>query len=96
MKNKVLTTCLGISAILLSAGFFIRSISPASAAPAPEMFIGEGTNQIGKYMMILSPETEKFYETITIWNTETGASVRYAKKPAGFEKSTLQLPEKPL
>lgn len=96
MKNKVLSTCLGISAILLSAGFFVQSITPAQAAPTPAMFTTEGTNQIGKYMMVVNPESAEVYEVVYVWNTETGESVRYAKKPSGYEKSTLQLPTKPL
>ena len=96
MKNKFLHTCLGIAALLFAGGFFIRSIAPAQAAPTPEMFSAEGTNHIGKYMMLISPETEKFYEVVYIWNTETGESVRYAKKPDAFQKSTLQLPQRPM
>jgi hypothetical protein len=96
MKTKFLSICLGVSAVVFSIAFLIRSVAPAQAAPAPQEFLDAGTNKIGKYMMILSPETEKFYENVTIWDTETGASVRYSKKPSGFEKSALQLPEKPL
>lgn len=35
MKSKFLQTCIGISMVLLSAGFFVHSITPAIAAPAP-------------------------------------------------------------
>lgn len=56
MKNKFLSTCLGVSAIFLSAAFLIRSISPAQAEalPHPQTFMAEGTNKVGKYQMELS------------------------------------------
>ena len=35
IKSKFLQTCIGISMIFLSAGFFVHSITPAMAAPTP-------------------------------------------------------------
>jgi hypothetical protein len=97
-KTKFLSACLGVAAVIFSIGFLIRSVAPAHAAPAPEEFIQENTNKIGKYMMTLSPETSTTYEIVFIWDTETGASAKYIKNnTAGtYQKSTIQLPEKPM
>lgn len=96
MKTKFLSTCLGVAAVIFSIAFLIRSIAPAHAAPAPEEFIQQGTDKIGKYQMMLSAENASYYEIVFIWDTETGASTRYVKKPAGYEKATMQLPESPM
>lgn len=96
MKTKFLSICLGISAVLLSVSFLIRSVNTAEAAPAPADFIQQGTNKIGKYMMTLSPENGDQYEIVFVWDTETGASSKYIKKDTGYEKSKIQLPEKPM
>ena len=100
MKTRFLSYCLGISAVLFSFGFLIRSIVPAAAAPTPmpEEFIQQGTSQIGRYMMSISPETPNTYELVFIWNTETGESAKYIKNNTTktYDKSSIQLPQKPL
>lgn len=96
MKTKFLSACLGVAVVLFAIGFLIRSIQPAQAAPTPEQFVEGSTNKIGKYMMTLSPEDSERYEIVFIWDTETGASSKYIKKPTGYEKSAVQLPEKPM
>lgn len=98
MKTKFLSYCLGVSAVLFSIGFLIRSVAPANAAPSPEEFIQQGTNQIGRYMMSISPETPSTYELVFIWDTETGASAKYIKNNTTkvYDKSAIQLPQKPL
>jgi hypothetical protein len=60
MKNKFFQVCAGISMILLAAGFFVRSFSPAIAAPLQQ------TSGVGTYQMALNG-TE-----ILVWNTTTG------------------------
>ncbi len=100
MKTKFLSACLGVAAVIFSIGFLIRSIAPANAtpSPSPEEFIQQGTNQIGRYMMSISPETPDTYELVFIWDTETGANVKYIKNNTtkSYEKSVIQLPQKPL
>lgn len=96
MKTKFLSACLGVAVVLFALGFLIRSVQPAQAAPTPEMFVEGGTNKIGKYMMLMSPETANYYESVLIWDTETGSSIRYSRKASGYEKATQQLPAAPM
>ncbi len=96
MKTKFLSYCLGASAVLFSLGFLIRSVAPANAAPTPAEFIEQGTNKIGKYMMLQSPETTNYYESILVWDTETGTSTRYMRKTDGYVKASQQLPTSPM
>jgi hypothetical protein len=96
MKTKFLSACLGVAAVICSVAFLIRSASPANATPTPEEFVQQGTDKIGKYQMMLSAENASYYEIVFIWDTETGTSTRYVKKPTGYEKATLQLPASPM
>lgn len=100
MNNKFLQATLGIAAIIFAAGFFIRSISPAQAAPTPQEFLEEGTNKIGKYQMALgvANDPDQIYYNILVWDTETGKSQFY-----GFNRSAQEwtawstnIPETPL
>ncbi len=38
--------------MLLSAGFLMRTIGSADAAPTPEKFLDQGTSQIGRYQIL--------------------------------------------
>jgi len=92
MKTNFLQTCVGISLVLLSLGFFFNSINSTQAAPGPEKFLQQGVNQIGKYMMMKNEADQIF-----IWDTETGKSVYYTfGGNYTFVKSKYQLPEKPM
>ena len=96
MKTKFLQASIGISMILLAAGFFIRSIDATHAEPNPEKFFEQGTNKIGKYMWIAYVGTNG-NANYTIWDTETGKSKRYYfDKGWILDNSIRQLPEKPM
>jgi len=95
MKNNFLNICIGTSIVICSCAFLIRSVNPAQAAPAPEDFQDAGTNKIGKYMMMVVPESEKYSEGIYVWDTQTGNSVRYIRSGTSFYKET-GLPNNPL
>lgn len=95
MKNKFLNISIGVTMMLLGAGFFVRSISSANAAPSPQAFIEEGTSKIGKYMfqMYTIPGENRRYGLI--WNTETGKSKGYYE--VGDEwRGEKGFPENPL
>lgn len=78
MKNRFLNISVGVSIMLLSGGFFLRSVPTATAAPSPETFVEEGTNKIGKYMMQIFPDPSESYRYHAyVWDTETGKSQGY-------------------
>jgi hypothetical protein len=79
MKNKFLNIFIGTGILFLSAGFFIRSISTANAAPSPKEFIEGATNQIGKYQMALGNNSEGNIR-ILVWDTETGSAQLFSEK----------------
>jgi hypothetical protein len=92
MKTKFLQTCIGISIVLLSLGFFFHSIQPAQAAPlSPEKFFPEGTTNNGKYQLHFFSSTE-----VLFWDSETGKSIRYSFDGLKWSPTKFQLPEKPL
>lgn len=95
-KNRFLNMSIGVSMIMLSAAFLLRSISPAQAAPSPENFIAEETNKIGKYMITMTPTTADSYTMAMVWDTETGKSILYYYSNGKFQKSPGNLPENPL
>lgn len=76
MKTKFFQTCVGVSLMLFSLGFFFNSIQTATASPTPENFFQTGGNQIGKYMMqvYLSAQGTKY---TLVWDTESGKSKVY-------------------
>lgn len=100
MKNKFLHYTLGIAAIIFAAGFFLRSIAPAQAAPTPDQFIQEGTNKIGKYQMALgiANDPDQIYYNILVWDTETGKSQFYGYSRANqvWNAWNINLPEQPI
>ena len=77
MKSKFLNICVGISIVLLSIGFLIRSIIPSQAAPMPDLFLQQGTNKIGKYMMVIGFNSSGSARECLVWDTETAKSVYY-------------------
>jgi hypothetical protein len=99
MKNKFLQISIGISIIMLSAGFLIRSISPSQATPGPEKFLAEGVSKIGKFQMSFTyavfPDGTAVQRAL-VWDTETGKSVYYRNDDAGWVKQDNQLPANPL
>ncbi len=104
MKNKFLQISLGISLVLFSLAFFIRSISTAQAAPSSERFINEGTNTIGKYTLtflsydyVENNGTESAARRVIIMDTETGKTIYYGLNDGddGWKKMGDQLPENP-
>ncbi len=99
MKNKFLQISIGISMMMLCAGFLIRSINPSQATPGPEKFLDEGVNKIGKYQMIFTynvfPDGTAVQRAL-VWDTETGKSVYFRNDDAGWVKQDKQLPANPL
>jgi hypothetical protein len=96
MKNKFLNISIGVTMMLLGAGFFVRSIKSAEAMPAPESFIDEGTSSIGKYMMqMYTNPGDPGRRYGIVWNTETGKSRGYYSQ-AGSWTSEKLFPENPL
>ena len=81
--------------ILLAAGFFIRSTDTAHAEPGPENFFQQGTNKIGKYMIIT---VGSYSNVLLVWDTETGKnqSYIYYDQTGKCEKYSANLPEKPV
>ena len=91
MKNKFLNICIGTGILFLSAGFFVRSISTANAAPpSPATFIEEGTSKIGKYQ--ISMVVENNVMSAIIIDTETGKTFLYSNKYSSWQKTSNQLP----
>jgi hypothetical protein len=83
MKNKFLQISLGISIMLFAAGFFIRSVSTANAAPPkPGAFLKTGMDQMGPYQMamVINPAGGA-YLNLVVWNTQTGKSTIYYGQP---------------
>lgn len=98
MKSKFLNISIGVTLMLFGAGFLIRSITVAHAAPTPENFVAEGTNNIGKYMFqmyTISHPTEGNIRYGLVWDTETGKSLGYREGRVGWVSETI-FPEKPL
>ena len=81
--------------ILLSAGFFIRSIDVMHASPSPEIFFQQGTNKIGKYSMAFVMNTQN-WKAVIVMDTETGKSKIYNEGSSGFKLNSVQLPENPM
>lgn len=97
MKNRFLQFTIGISLVICSVAFLLRSIQPAHAEPTPQEFIDEGSNSIGKYQITFQvandPETVYFYAIV--YNTQTGASTIYGRNTntgGPWEAWTNQLP----
>ncbi|MFL5751955.1 MAG: hypothetical protein ACJ76F_00995 [Bacteroidia bacterium] len=95
--------CIGISIILLSGGFFLRSMNQANAAPALPGKLQQSTGSIGKYQMCANTVTvgDKFFQYVLVWNTETGQSKyyyydRYDDRTFTWIPFGKDLPEKPL
>jgi len=101
MKNKFLQISIGVSMMLLSAGFLVHSIGSANAAlPTPEKFIDQGAAHAGRYMMDYGitqahGQTDPFYETL-IWDTQTGKSAMYIFANGVWTLEKYQLPAQPL
>lgn len=91
-KTKFLQSCIGVSIVLLSLGFFFQSIQTASASPSPEKFFQSGTNKIGKYQMQFEGAT------MYVWDTETGTSCAYYVMDGAWKKysSSKQPPANPM
>ncbi|MBI3512171.1 MAG: hypothetical protein HY064_16045 [Bacteroidetes bacterium] len=90
---------IGISIVLLSGSFLIRSIVPANAAPPkPADFIDESTNKIGKYMMSIGEDngTDYHYFVGLVWDTETGKSATYYLQSSGEWSKGDGMPDAPL
>lgn len=68
MKNNFLSICLGISLVLVSAGFLIRSAYPAKAAPPMP-------SAAGKYQLSVVSHNGKLHAWVL--DTETGKSSAY-------------------
>jgi len=96
IKTKFFQTCIGVSIVLLSLGFFFHSIQSATASPSPDKFFQSGTNKIGKYSISLVTSAETSGQTVmaTILNTENGVSATYSYRgyKIPWEKEPQQLP----
>lgn len=96
MNSKFLQVSLGISLILFSAGFLIRSVQPAQAS---NFVPHDAVNKVGKYQISISTcvDADAVYDRIMVYDTETGKSVYYKGKNAnGLEKAIGQLPASPM
>lgn len=95
MKNRFLNISIGVSIMLLSGGFFLRSIPTANAAPTPETFVEEGTSKIGKYMfqMCLGADDRRYG---VVMDTETGKSKAYYYYLDKFVDDGKAFPDNPL
>jgi hypothetical protein len=109
MKNKFLQISIGISLMLLSSGFFIRSIQSAKASEFPDFIQQADINKtlapnsslvLGKYTMeyqaFYDAADNKYAQFVLVYNSETGQSKIYGKNGSIFEKSSAQLPQSPL
>jgi len=103
--NKFLQISLGVSAMLLSGAFFIRSIQPAHAEVSPMKQLANNTMSSGKYMMnqacVFNAEASTVYHYVLVWDTETGKSKMYwfdrtDKKTYEWEQFGKDLPAVPL
>lgn len=100
MKNKFLNISIGVTLMLCGAGFLIRSVQTANAAPPrPEQFMEEGSSKIGKYQISLSTCTDAccLYTTAIVWDSETGKSKSFVMTNGGaYKPYTNNLPDSPL
>jgi hypothetical protein len=98
IKTKFLSVCLGISVVLFSFGFVIRSFTPATA----QTNLGGNLSdcKTGKYQMQLSSFVfgQTVYYRVLIWDTETGKSKQYISSSGSstWEVSSENLPSSPL
>jgi len=97
MKNKFLNISIGVSIMLLSGGFFLRSVPTANAIPAPASTIEEGTGKVGKYMfqVFLNSEGKRYG---VVMDTETGKSKAfiYYGSGSGFSEDGKAFPDNPV
>jgi hypothetical protein len=70
MKSRFLQVCIGVSMVLLSAGFFVRSATSANAAPATKTLMPTAEGQTGKYILTFLKDGNETYTYMT--DTETG------------------------
>lgn len=103
--NKFLQISLGVSAMLLSSAFLIKSIQPAHAEVAPMKQMTNNAMASGKYMMnqacVYNATGETVYHYVLVWDTETGKSKMYwfdrtSKKTYEWEAFGKDLPAIPL
>ncbi|MCP4438525.1 MAG: hypothetical protein GY810_06235 [Aureispira sp.] len=85
---------LTLAAIILSVGFFINSLSPATASNNDNLY------ENGRYMIqyetsVVSGQT---YWYLVAWDTQTGKSKAYYGNGSGWNVSApkFQLPSNPL
>ena len=91
IKTKFFQTCVGVSMVLLSLGFFFHSIQSTTAAPTPDKFFQTGSDKIGKYSMCMFASGSGMVATIL--NTETGVSMTYSYNGGPWEKLPNQFPK---
>lgn len=89
MKTKFLQGCIGITIVLFSLGFFVRSFIPANA----QITTNQNTNgNNGKYQIAFSTcvDANYIYYSAVVCNTETGKSDLYSATGggAGWTKAT--------
>lgn len=103
--NKFLQISLGVSAMLLSSAFLIKSIQPAHAEIAPMKQMTNNAIASGKYMMnqacVYNAGGETVYHYVLVWDTETGKSKMYwfdrtSTKSYEWESFGKDLPAVPL
>lgn len=95
MKNRFLNISIGVSIMLLSGGFFLRSVPTANAIPVPQASVEEGTSKVGKYMMQVYHSAEGRRYGI-VWDTETGKSKAFYYASGGFLDDGKAFPDNPL
>ena len=90
MKSKFLQICTGISMVLVSAGFFVHSITPANAAPATKTFMPTTVGQTGKYILTFLKDGNDTYTYMT--DTETGKTHFYDSKAGKWTTGIPAIP----
>ena len=97
MKNKFLNISIGVTLMLFGAGFLLRSIPTATAAPAPEAIAEGETSKIGRYMfqVYIASDNRRYG---VVMDTETGKSKAYyyLGMSNGFVDDGKAFPDNPL
>ena len=105
MKNKFLQVSIGISMMLVAAGFFVLSINHVSASspdkvPTPKDFMAQGGSKIGKYQVSLNSiylTDGNLTRNAMVIDTETGKTACYYRDAgAEWKLISAQLPANPI
>ena len=97
MKNQLLQICIGLSFVLASSAFLVRTFLPLNASTTTlENLPAPAASTIGKFQWSMVPETANTYATSLVWNTQSGNSTQYIFKSDVWVVAPAQLPASPL